>query len=241
MDTIHNNMHRTKFCLCVDNFGIKYYSKDDAEHLISALKDAYTVTVDNTGGNFCVLHLEWNYTEGYVDLSMPNYVTKALERLGHRAPPRPQHSPHKWVPITYGKQIQNATVEDTTPLLTPLGIKHIQQVVGSFLYYARAIDNTIHPALNTIGSQQAKPTETTNNDANALMDYLFTHPAAKLRFIKSGMQLYVDSDAAYLVAPKAKSRVAGYYYMSDKETKNNTTLPTYNAPVHIESALLKHQ
>ena len=43
---------RTKFCLCVDDFAIKYYSKDDAEHLISALKDAYTVTVDNTGGIF---------------------------------------------------------------------------------------------------------------------------------------------------------------------------------------------
>ena len=81
---------RTKFCLYVDDFGIKYYSRDDAEHLISALKDAYTVTVDNTGGNFCGLHLEWNYTEGYVDISMPNYVTKALERLGHMAPPRPQ-------------------------------------------------------------------------------------------------------------------------------------------------------
>ena len=28
--------------------------------------------------------------------------------------------------------------------------------------------------------------------------------------------------------------------MSDKERKNNTTLQTYNAPVHIECALLKH-
>ena len=89
-------------------------------------------------------------------------------------------------------------------------------------------------------NEQAKPTETTNNDANALMDYVFTHPAAKLRYVKSDMQLHVDSDAAYLVAPKAKSRVAGYYNLSDKQTENNTTLPTYNAPVHIECALLKH-
>ena len=53
----------------------------------------------------------------------------------------------------YGKKIHNAPAEDTSPLLSPVGIKHIQQVVGSFLYYARAIDNTIHPALNDIGSQ----------------------------------------------------------------------------------------
>ena len=26
----------TKFCLCVDDFGVKYYSQDDATHLIKA-------------------------------------------------------------------------------------------------------------------------------------------------------------------------------------------------------------
>ena len=44
-----------------------------------------------------------------------------------------------------------------------------------------------------------------------LMDYLHTHPDAKTRYHASDMQLYIDSDAAYLVAPKAKSRIAGYF------------------------------
>ena len=39
----------TKFCLCVDDFGIKYFSQEDAEHLLTALRSAYEVTVDSTG------------------------------------------------------------------------------------------------------------------------------------------------------------------------------------------------
>ena len=30
----------TKFCLCVDNFAVKYHSKADLEHLVIALKSA---------------------------------------------------------------------------------------------------------------------------------------------------------------------------------------------------------
>ena len=32
-----HNTRRTKFCLCVDDFGIKYYSNDDADYLVNAL------------------------------------------------------------------------------------------------------------------------------------------------------------------------------------------------------------
>ena len=28
---------RTKFCVCIDDFGIKYFNKDDAEHLLTCL------------------------------------------------------------------------------------------------------------------------------------------------------------------------------------------------------------
>ena len=28
----------TNFCLCVDDFGVKYFAKDDAQHLITSLK-----------------------------------------------------------------------------------------------------------------------------------------------------------------------------------------------------------
>ena len=39
----------TKFALCVDDFGIKYFLKDDAEHLIKTLKKYYVISKDWTG------------------------------------------------------------------------------------------------------------------------------------------------------------------------------------------------
>ena len=57
--------------------------------------------------------------------------------------------------------------------------------------------------------QQASPTIITKEKAEMLMDYLATHPNAVLRFKASDMRLHIDTDAAYLVAPGAKSRFAG--------------------------------
>ena len=39
----------TKFCLCVDDFGVKYFSEADAEHLIQVLQSAYDITIDKQG------------------------------------------------------------------------------------------------------------------------------------------------------------------------------------------------
>ena len=53
------------------------------------------------------------------------------------------------------------------------------------------------------------------------------------------MKLYVVSDAAYLVAPKAKSRIAGYFYCSDTTTTKSYT-PPLNGPLHVECKVLQH-
>ena len=37
---------RTTFVLCVNDFGVKYFSKDDALHLINVLQDHYALTID---------------------------------------------------------------------------------------------------------------------------------------------------------------------------------------------------
>ena len=74
---------RTRFCLCVGDFGIKYYSKSDADHLLSAIGQTYKYKTDWEGKNCCGLSFNWNYIEGYVDVSMPGYVQKTLQRLQH--------------------------------------------------------------------------------------------------------------------------------------------------------------
>ena len=53
----------TRFCLCVDNFGIKYYDKTDVKHLLTALGSHYQYTVDWSGQNYCGLNIKWNYED----------------------------------------------------------------------------------------------------------------------------------------------------------------------------------
>ena len=52
------------------------------------------------------------------------------------------------------------------------------------------------------------------------------------------MVLHVDSDAAYLVAPKAKSRVAGYFHLSSHP--NISKHPQLNGAIHVECKTLQH-
>ena len=47
----------TKFCLCVDDFGVKYTSDDDETHLINALQESYEIKIDWSGKAFCGLDL----------------------------------------------------------------------------------------------------------------------------------------------------------------------------------------
>ena len=48
---------------------------------------------------------------------------------------------------------------DASPKLDEKGIKRIQQIVGSILYYACAVDMTVLAALSTIAIDQTKATE----------------------------------------------------------------------------------
>ena len=157
----------TTFCLCVDDFGIKYYTKQDAQYLLDSIGSEYKYTCDWTGSNYCGLTLEWNYEKGYIDISMPGYVKKTLKRLQYTPKVSPQYSSHAHIPIVYATKItrQYATAPDTSPLLNPKDTKYIQSVTGSFLYYRRILEQTILPALNKIASEQSKPTQNTMTKA----------------------------------------------------------------------------
>ena len=94
---------------------------------------------------------------------MPEYVRKIFEKLEYPTPNKPQRSPHRWTQKTYGQKVHYASPEDTSDQLPDPEITHIQRIVGSFLYYARAIDSTIHVAVNDIDTTQAKPTKKTKD------------------------------------------------------------------------------
>ena len=76
-----------------------------------------------------------------------------------------------------------AEEEYTSSILPKNDIKRIQQIVDSLLFYARAVDTTIPPALNQIASNQAKPIINTKIAANMFIYYIHTHPNTKLRLL----------------------------------------------------------
>ena len=54
------------------------------------------------------------------------------------------------------------------------------------------------------------------------------------------MILYGSTDAAYLVLPNAKSRIAGHFYLSNKTPQHpSITPPTLNGPVYVECSGIK--
>jgi hypothetical protein len=231
----------TTFALCVDDFGIKYTDPQHAHHLINTLQKYYKISTDWEGTAYCGLHLQWHYNKGYVDVSMPGYISKTLQKFQHPKPAKAQHAPHDWVRPTYGAKIQYAQEPTILPTLDKVGTTRVQAINGTLLYYARAVDPIMLPALSEISSQQARPTSLTVDKCTQLLDYAATYPDAVIRYHACGMILHIDTDAAYLVLPKARSRIAGHYFLSDMPppppTKPN---PRPNGPIHTECRTLRH-
>ncbi len=89
-------------------------------------------------------------------------------------PNRPQYSPYQ--------------AAHDSPLLDDKRKQNVQQVIGSILYYERAVDKTTLPALSSIVSKQAKAMEMTEVTCMQLLDYLTTHPdAITVSFLTSAM------------------------------------------------------
>ena len=82
--------------------------------------------------------------------------------------------------------------------LTPQVIKHLQKIVGTFLFYSRAVDPTMLTALSIITTEQTQGTDTTKQKAEHFLSYAATHPNATIKFYKSDMILKIHSDVSYL-------------------------------------------
>ena len=97
------------------------------------------------------------------------------------------------------------------------------------------MNSPILPGLNTIGSTQAAATEQSIKAITQLLDYCATNPNLILRYTSSAMILRIHTDASYLSVTKARSRAAGFFYLSD----NSDTLPL-NGAIHVLCAILKN-
>mmetsp|Transcript_2662 Transcript_2662/g.3772 ORF Transcript_2662/g.3772 Transcript_2662/m.3772 type:complete len:122 (-) Transcript_2662:86-451(-) len=104
----------------------------------------------------------------------------------------------------YRAKVQFSEPDDNSPALDATNTKRVQEVLGTFLFYGRAIDSTILSTIGTIVTQQAKPTKKTMAAIAQLLNYLSSHPNAVVRFQASEMTLHANSDALYILWPKGR-------------------------------------
>ena len=116
--------------------------KEHTDHLVRLLKEKYEISKDWGGKIYIGLKFDWDYSKRQVHVSMPGCVNMALIRFKHRTPKRRKDQPYQHVIPNYGAKIQYAVGPDGTALLNKDNKKFVQQVTGTFMYYARAVEST---------------------------------------------------------------------------------------------------
>ena len=173
---------------------------------------------------------------------MNGYVDAALLRFCHFKH-RQQNSPHPHAPSIFGAKVQYSTPANDSPILPDKHLKYIQQVVGVFLYYGIAIDNTILIGIGDIAAKQSVSTANNTACVDHLLDYLASNPNDTIRYHASGMVLFIHSDASYLSVAKDRICASGVYFLSDPKPDTitfNDYTTLLNVFVHVLCKILRN-
>jgi hypothetical protein len=136
-----------------------------------------------------------------------------------------------------GAEAQAVFPPNDTPKLDKKGIKQVQQIIGSILYYARAVNMMVLMALSTIAVDQTKATEQTMERCTQLLDYLVHNADTKVHFCALDMILNIHSDASYLLEAKVRSRACGHFFM-EWMPKNGEPIQL-NGAFHVDTTIMR--
>eukprot|EP00978_Attheya_sp_CCMP212_P015192 scaffold39147_cov55-Attheya_sp.AAC.5 len=187
--------------------GVKYEKKEDVQHLLDSIAAKYPVVkADWTGSKYIGIDLDWNYEAGEVKLSMKGYVQKALKEFLHHPPPQ--------------------TSQRTNTI-------HCTRLRQNCSICTNRRGQNIHRQTNPTCPRKTKGNNATAKALDHFMNYCATHPDAEIIYRRSNMILQLDSDAAYLVAPKARSRAAGFFYLGKKDGS------LFNGPIFILTKIIQ--
>jgi hypothetical protein len=148
-----------------------------------------------------------------------------------------QTCPYSPEPKKIGKDMQTPLAINSSPLLNKKGLKQVQTIVGSILYYVRAVDMTVLMALSAIAVEQTKATTKTMGRCIQLLDYLASNLEAKVRYYASNMIMNIHLEASYLLETKARSRVCGHFFMG-RMPKNGKPIKI-NGAFYMNATILK--
>jgi hypothetical protein len=145
--------------------------------------------------------------------------------------------PYLPAPKQFGSEAQAPLPEDTSPQLDEAGICCVQRIIGSILYYARAVDMTVLMTLSTIASKQMKATEKTLEKRTQLLDYLASNSDAKGHYCASDMVMNIHSEASYLLEVNAQSRTCGNFFMGWVPQDGEPI--KFNGAFYVDSSILQ--
>ena len=161
-----HNKNGINFTLVFDNYWIKYHWKEEALHVIHALKEKYEITQDWTGSLYSGTTLNWEYKAGILEISMSRYLKESLQNFQHPTLIRPHNPLHKWNPTNYGStEPQLELKAPEYPKLSPPEANTLQQVVGTFLYYLRSVNTTTLVSLNRISAENPTAQKTSTKQS----------------------------------------------------------------------------
>jgi hypothetical protein len=237
--------HETRdimFCLVVDDFGIGYGTQDDVDHLIQTLQSHdYELTIKPTGDTYLGMNI--SFTSNSVTISMPSYVEKMMTRFRpHYLLPnhRPAAIPGKYALPVYSKILVQRPIIDTSAPLSFEQHTEIQAIVGTLLYYARAVDPTLLPIANELASQQASLTQRVLQATNRALSYATAHPNNSITYHSCDTILHGHVDASYLSLSHARSVAGCYPFLGDhhQPLKINSAIHTFSTiiPCIVSSA-----
>jgi hypothetical protein len=165
-----------QFCLIVDDFGVKYVGIEHFNSLLELLKKFHGVQCNMARDKVAGIAIQWDYPSICCRLSMPMYIDNLLLKFKHPCPLKPQPSPYTCLHISYGTKTQFSPDEDISELLDDARKHRIQEIIGSLLYYARAVDNKLLVALSAIAAKQSKAIVAMEQAVHLLVDYVATYP-----------------------------------------------------------------
>ena len=193
-----HNLNSVAFTLVVDDFLIKYTDVKHSKHVIDSLSELYTMTTQM--GNvqkYIGITMLYHRANHFIHWCMPGYIEKALKRFG-RLNLKGVDSPCVYITPQYGKHLHDVLPDPPSELLSPEQHKELQEIVGVFLFYARAVDPTMLTPLSKIASKQAQPTTLLLPDIERFLQYATKYPNAGQRIRASKMVLLTHSVIANL-------------------------------------------
>ena len=107
------------------------------------------------------------------------------------------------------------TYKDTSPPMIPKQKLKLQRIVGKFLCFEKATNETMGQGLNQL-STKSEGSETTLTAQQHFLNYCYWNPEPVKLYKANDMILFVHSDASYLTAPGSKSR-AGDFFLFGKQ------------------------